>query len=48
LLDVLDYEGVIKLYFTFQDANSLYMGLELCENGAGLLLDGMDRKMLIF
>lgn len=38
LLDVLDNPGVIKLYFTFQDAASLYMGLQLCENGEALPL----------
>ncbi|GAB4821386.1 hypothetical protein N2152v2_008432 [Parachlorella kessleri] len=33
LLDRLSYEGIVQLYFTFQDALSLYMGLEVCPNG---------------
>ena len=36
LLDQLDYEGIVRLYFTFQDATSLYFGLELCPNGEHL------------
>eukprot|EP00884_Botryococcus_braunii_P014009 jgi/Botrbrau1/22609/Bobra.176_1s0039.1 len=42
LLDILDNPGVIKLYFTFQDAASLYLGLQLCENGE--LYDQIERK----
>mmetsp|Transcript_29627 Transcript_29627/g.64665 ORF Transcript_29627/g.64665 Transcript_29627/m.64665 type:complete len:494 (-) Transcript_29627:208-1689(-) len=33
ILDRLTYEGVVRLYFTFQDDTTLYMGLELCEDG---------------
>ena len=33
LLSQLDYDGIIKLFFTFQDAHSLYMALEYCPNG---------------
>ena len=33
LLDRLRYEGIASLHFTFQDALSLYLGLELCPNG---------------
>lgn len=33
LLDSFDYEGIVHLHFTFQDADSLYFGLELCPNG---------------
>jgi serine/threonine protein kinase len=33
LLDRLDNEGIAKLCFTFQDAMSLYLGLELCVGG---------------
>ncbi|KAL4439495.1 hypothetical protein ABPG77_008824 [Micractinium sp. CCAP 211/92] len=33
LLDQLRYNGVARLYFTFQDAYSLYLGLEYCPNG---------------
>ncbi len=35
LLDRLSYEGIVRLHFTFQDALSLYMGLEVCPNGEG-------------
>ncbi len=34
LLDRLIDEGIVKLFFTFQDSRSLYMGLEVCPNGA--------------
>ncbi|KAL4437322.1 hypothetical protein ABPG75_004461 [Micractinium tetrahymenae] len=33
LLDQLSYEGIARLHFTFQDAYSLYLGLEYCPNG---------------
>ena len=33
VLDKTNYEGVVNLHFTFQDENSLYLGLELCPNG---------------
>eukprot|EP00854_Cymbomonas_tetramitiformis_P028274 gene28274-35026_t len=33
ILDRLTYDGVVRLCFTFQDTHSLYMGLELCEQG---------------
>ncbi len=33
LLDQFDNEGIVRLHFTFQDATSLYFGLELCPNG---------------
>eukprot|EP00798_Chlamydomonas_sp_ICE-L_P016400 gene16400-22605_t len=33
ILDQLDYEGVVKLAFTFQDPDSLYFGLEFCPGG---------------
>lgn len=33
LLDKINYEGICDLYFTFQDQDSLYLGLELCPNG---------------
>ena len=33
LLDKINYEGICDLHFTFQDQNSLYLGLELCPNG---------------
>ncbi|EFN52977.1 hypothetical protein CHLNCDRAFT_36647 [Chlorella variabilis] len=33
ILDALQYDGIAKLYFTFQDAYSLYLGLEYCPNG---------------
>jgi len=38
LLDSFDYEGIVHLHFTFQDADSLYFGLELCPNGGHLPL----------
>eukprot|EP00897_Mesotaenium_endlicherianum_P004965 jgi/Mesen1/4497/ME000023S03871 len=33
VLDQLDHPGVVKLFFTFQDDFSLYMGLEYCGGG---------------
>lgn len=33
ILDQLDYDGICKLHFTFQDAESLYMGMEQCPGG---------------
>lgn len=33
VLDRLDHAGVVQLLFTFQDAASLYLGLELCPEG---------------
>ena len=33
LLDQLRHEGIARLHFTFQDAFSLYLGLEHCPNG---------------
>ncbi|KAK9904077.1 hypothetical protein WJX75_003895 [Coccomyxa subellipsoidea] len=42
LLDQFDYEGIVRLHFTFQDAASLYFGLELCPNGE--LYDQIQRK----
>ncbi|CAL8470828.1 g10370 [Coccomyxa elongata] len=42
LLDQFDYEGIVRLHFTFQDATSLYFGLELCPNGE--LYDQIQRK----
>ncbi|GAX82854.1 hypothetical protein CEUSTIGMA_g10280.t1 [Chlamydomonas eustigma] len=33
ILDALDYDGIVKLKFTFQDADSLYFGLEYCSGG---------------
>lgn len=33
LLDRLTYDGFVRLHFTFQDALSLYMGLEVVPNG---------------
>jgi 3-phosphoinositide dependent protein kinase-1 len=33
LLSQLDYDGIVKLFFTFQDAHSLYVALEYCPNG---------------
>lgn len=40
LLDQFDYEGIVRLHFTFQDATSLYFGLELCPNGERLAATG--------
>lgn len=37
ILDSLAHPGVAALHFTFQDAYSLYLGLEHCPNGAALL-----------
>ncbi|VFQ96478.1 unnamed protein product [Cuscuta campestris] len=42
VLDQLDHPGVVQLYFTFQDALSLYMALEYCEGGE--LFDQITRK----
>lgn len=36
LLDELEYEGIVHLDFTFQDEQSLYLGLQCCPNGADL------------
>jgi serine/threonine protein kinase len=33
ILDKCDYEGIVRLHFTFQDAANLYFGLELLPNG---------------
>lgn len=33
ILDQCDYSGIARLYFTFQDDTSLYLGLELCSKG---------------
>mmetsp|Transcript_47395 Transcript_47395/g.120990 ORF Transcript_47395/g.120990 Transcript_47395/m.120990 type:complete len:374 (-) Transcript_47395:113-1234(-) len=33
ILDTMDSESVAKLFFTFQDASALYMGLEICPGG---------------
>lgn len=33
VLDALDFVGVAKLHFTFQDEDNLYMGLEYCPGG---------------
>jgi 3-phosphoinositide dependent protein kinase-1 len=33
ILDGLHHPGIAALHFTFQDAESLYMGLEYCPNG---------------
>ena len=33
ILDALKNEGLVNLCFTFQDAGSLYLGLELCTKG---------------
>ncbi|GKU91616.1 hypothetical protein SLEP1_g5466 [Rubroshorea leprosula] len=42
VLDQLDHPGVVRLFFTFQDAFSLYMALESCEGGE--LFDQITRK----
>ena len=47
LLDRLAYEGIVKLYFTFQDALSLYMGLEVCPNGESALTVCMSALVLL-
>lgn len=33
ILDKLQHDGIARLMFTFQDADSLYMGLEYCPGG---------------
>jgi 3-phosphoinositide dependent protein kinase-1 len=33
VLDQLEHPGIVKLFFTFQDTQSLYMALESCEGG---------------
>ncbi|CAM6039946.1 unnamed protein product [Sphagnum compactum] len=42
ILDQLDFPGIIRLCFTFQDSYSLYMGLECCDGGE--LFDQIRRK----
>lgn len=42
ILDQLDHPGIVGLFFTFQDAHYLYMGLECCEGGE--LFDQIQRK----
>ncbi|XP_057869869.2 3-phosphoinositide-dependent protein kinase 2 isoform X2 [Cryptomeria japonica] len=42
VLDQLDHPGIIRLYFTFQDAYHIYMGLESCDGGE--LFDQISRK----
>ncbi|CAH1443839.1 unnamed protein product [Lactuca virosa] len=42
VLDQLDHPGIIRLFFTFQDDDSLYMALESCEGGE--LFDQITRK----
>ncbi|KAH6804073.1 3-phosphoinositide-dependent protein kinase [Perilla frutescens var. frutescens] len=42
VLDQLDHPGVVRLFFTFQDSFSLYMGLESCDGGE--LFDQITRK----
>ncbi|PIN19349.1 3-phosphoinositide-dependent protein kinase (PDK1) [Handroanthus impetiginosus] len=42
VLDQLDHPGVVRLFFTFQDTFSLYMGLESCDGGE--LFDQITRK----
>ena len=37
LLDELEYEGIVHLEFTFQDEQSLYLGLQCCPNGRDTL-----------
>lgn len=45
LLDKINYEGISDLYFTFQDQDSLYLGLELCPNGE--LYDQIQKRKQI-
>lgn len=45
VLDQLDHPGIIKLYFTFQDACNIYLGLESCDGGE--LFDQISRKSRI-
>lgn len=47
LLDKINYEGISDLYFTFQDQDSLYLGLELCPNGISIAVDAAapDRQI---
>ncbi|DBA89929.1 hypothetical protein WJX79_010639 [Trebouxia sp. C0005] len=45
LLDKINYEGICDLRFTFQDQNSLYLGLELCQNGE--LYDQIQKRKQI-
>ena len=47
LLDKINYEGICDLHFTFQDQDSLYLGLELCPNGGHLQcsLTGLPRYL---
>ncbi|XP_010464731.1 PREDICTED: 3-phosphoinositide-dependent protein kinase 2 [Camelina sativa] len=42
VLDQLEHPGIVKLFFTFQDTQSLYMALESCEGGE--LFDQITRK----
>ncbi|XP_009592600.1 3-phosphoinositide-dependent protein kinase 2 isoform X3 [Nicotiana tabacum] len=42
VLDQLDHPGIVRLFFTFQDTFSLYMGLESCEGGE--LFEQITRK----
>lgn len=42
ILDQLDHPGVVQLFFTFQDAHYLYMGLECCDGGE--LFDQIQKK----
>ncbi|KAI3916593.1 hypothetical protein MKW98_026335 [Papaver atlanticum] len=42
VLDQLDNPGIVRLFFTFQDSQSLYMALESCEGGE--LFDQITRK----
>lgn len=45
LLDRLSDGGIVQLHFTFQDALSLYMGLEHCPNGRGKRRGGGDGRV---